>query len=1115
MTEPAPAEIIPVEPSPAETPALLAAFRAQFERNRLELPPEWIERLRRLAAEVEASRRLATCFFVDLRRYTELAARLPPDRLDRLRQWFYEICARRVQLHGGFIIQFVGDAAFAAFGAPWSFERDAESALQALLEIRDEIRAQGRFEGSDVAIRAGAETGPVNVRLTEVHGQARPDLFGSTVNLAARLEAEAQTWEILLSDTLADQVSDLFDLEPRPPFQPKNYPRRVTPRALLAHKGERAVRRRGDLAFVGREAELTRLADCVGRLEGGQCVSALIVGEGGVGKSRLVNEAMGRLADGDPRRVIIACEPHGRHIALRAALELVRRMVRLIGPPEADLAGAPRISLDQLRRSLPDLDPATVPTLGYLLGSAADRAAFATLSGRQLRAQVVSSLVGLFEAILRCGPWWVFVDDAHWCDPFTWEIFSELKRHRPPGLFLTVAVRPSAIEPIARAETPAAIPAEAAEADWAGWERVDVGPLPPEAMEALLDQLVDPETFPSWERRRLLEEAEGIPLYLIEMVRARREIPSAVAAGRWTQTTAPSGLPPPVSEILQARVDHLRPERRAVLQWAAVLGRRVRYRLMSAFEPLRLELLGDLYSLATLGMLRSETLPEDLEFRFTPSVLRDVAYGMIPDEERRRLHRRVAVHLEQRADDPAETWTHELALHWTEAGEPAHAGRYLWRACRRALQIGGAREALDLARRALAVSGEADGPLAQQQRAVLEESAGLACRLLGDYPGATRHFESMRALARDIGNPRWRAQSAHHLAATAIEQGQPAAAEGWLAHVPYVRSDRPPEEARRSSVDLTLWARGRVTLGVILLRTGRLQEALDVFSTVAHEPTLTAEGHPSLGDAWNNAGLIHLNRQDLASAREAFLQALAVWDRLGNPFGQTAALNNLGIVEEKLARFADADERYRSAGERAEAIGYLHLISAVEANRANLALLRQDWPAAERNSQRSLRVARLIGHRNSEAIALENLGQALVGLGRWEEARLHLEAATALGEQMADPTRRDSARLALIWTELQAGRVDAAASLLALLTEEPAEELRNTRRTLTLACRALAGADGAAAEAVAELEGLRASGTLEDYLRRLDALILMARRGRRVPIPEAELLARRRAVIPD
>ncbi len=1086
----------PAALSDEATDELLLAFRNQFERHEVRLPKEWVDRLRRLATETESGRRQATIFFADLRGYTRLSQVLDEIQLDRLRQWFYEVCTRRVELHGGFVIQFLGDAVYAAFGAPWAFERDAESALRALLDIREDIRRKGTFEGHELAIRAGADTGTVNVRLTEEQGRARPDLFGSPVNLAARLEAIADTWEILVSDTLAAQVRGLFELEKRPAWTPKNYNREVIPYAVVKHKGEDAVRRRNDIRFVGRNAEINVIRGWVQQATQGGFVAARLTGEAGIGKTRLVDEVIQRNGLGRSHWAKVGCEPHDRHVLLGAMIKLLHRIAQWASGFLTGETMSPEAVFSALAGRFYEVEPYVLPSVGYILGVEPHASAIRSLPAKELKAQVVSSLTALIRAACRTSPpWVVFIDDSQWLDRLSWEVVDAVVKEKPAGLLLMVSGRLASDQDETESEVQS-IDQFVEKTEGTAWRKINLESLPETDRVELVGEVLDLGKLHPHLRNRLLQETEGIPLYMLELARDIAENPDKSLADLVESRKDDGlGISEVIIDILQARVDKLSRQRRALLQCGAVLGRRFDLKVIKMFEAMHAELLGELYALKGLRLLRDEPLPEDISFFFTPTVLRDVAYRMLNPEQKMALHRTVAEQIEKRYPEHKKIFAYELAIHWIRGGDVDRARPYLRRAAQKAMDQGASQEAYELVQLALnpsgmSVSKEASPApaesesLALQQTGLIQEIGGRACRLLGDYEKADRHFLALADIARKIENPLWEANSQFQRGITLIETGNLPEAEKLLASVPAGLEG-----------GSELLARAKNALGIIQLRTGRLQEALSQFQNLARDLSEGGKFNLTAADAWNNTGLVQWHLGNMVGSREAFSMALEIWQRLGNLYGQVSTLSNLGIAAEKLGKFTEAASNYAKASQLAEQIGYLHGISAIESNRANLSLLRQKWGEAQEQSAKALQAARLIHHKESETISLENLGLALGGLGQLEEAVEVLKQAAELGIEMNNPMRRDSARLACASVAFHHGDASFAEQCLMLLPSEISPDLQSWRETLRTALQIFSGSRAEAQKFVASLDEIQRGASMEDYLRRLDAVVYLCDRG--------------------
>jgi class 3 adenylate cyclase/tetratricopeptide (TPR) repeat protein len=1091
--------------SAAVTDELIAAFQHQFENHSIYLPQKWIARLRSLAVEVEASRRFATIFFVDLRGYTRLSQEMTEEQLDRLRQWFYELGTRRVEQYGGFVIQFAGDAIFAAFGAPWAFERDTESAIRALIDIRNDIRTKGDFEGFPLGMRAGADFGSVNVRLTDVQGQPRPDLFGSTVNLSARLEDRADSWEILISDNMALQVQQVFTLEPREPWTPKNYGRIVEPYAVTGLRDDADLSRRShEFAYVGNESRLQQLTRAIADAASGAFGVRWITGEAGAGKTRLVLEAIKAHDAGiQPLVAFVGCEPHYRFSLLAAAMRLLGQVAaRLTSHSEREVQGDEAFKMIEKAIASSESGLAILPTIGYLLRVQPHLSNLSSAPANVLRDQSVAALAECFAVIaMQNRPLVLVIDDLQWCDRLTREVLDTLSSRKPAGILIIQIGRDTAIS-----DDLFDMPADISESRHITLDAgccIEVSPLTENEREQLLGQVISREHVHPLLWRRVIEESEGIPLYLVEMARdiAAREIEDEDRADiHHAGGDYSIQLPPTILGVLQARLDRLTSHRRSVLQSAAVLGRRFSYNVASLYSTLREDLLGELYALKGLSMLRDEPEISDIHFVFTPTALRNAAYLMLTQTQRESLHRKAAELIESKFSNRLNDFCYDLSIHWLKAKNPARARKFLRMALHQAIQYGVPHEAYDLMRRGLQKdelafkSGNpADGSTAMielQQKAILEEAAGRACRMIGDFPRAATHFQVLLAIASQVKNPLWAANAHHQLSITAIEQGNLAEAEENI--------QRAHQEASEDSIPRPMKFRLLNTRAILAYRLGNLESAIKLWTEIA-ENSKTGRSDRQIEmircDALNNLGLACWQMGKLAEAESWFNQALELCTEQHNQFGRVNALCNRGIVLEKQARFADAEKVYSEANAAAEAIGYFSGLSAVESNRANIALLRQDFAGAEIFAARALRFARINGHRPSEAIALDNLALALAALGQQDRSLECLREALSIADSGKDHIAIANATLARAWIYLQARELTQCADAVSETPANLPETVLHWHETISASVDSLASGIAARVFALDSLESFRQTATAENYLRRLDAISLLIHDG--------------------
>ena len=1048
--------------APIETDQLLAAFRAQFEEQNLAVPASWSERLNSLALETEQGRRMATVFFVDIRGYTRITREVTGAELRDLRIWFTEVCTRHVERHSGFVIQTLGDATYAAFGAPWAFERDSESALLALLAINEEVRRKGTFAGHKLALRAGAAYGLVQVGLTNEGGRLRPDVFGSAVNLASRLEAKANTWDILISDDLANQVRAAFELAKGPAFEPANYGEEVQTWMVLRYLGFEARRRDVSLEFVGRTAQRQLLADRIAGLRTGGTFALRINGEAGMGKSALLSVVLDDLSGCEV--VWECCDPGDRHTLLGVLTRLIERLARLPSDASREDKHA------ALRGLLDSPDDAGANYLGYVLGIPSCIAALRSCPAQMVHDGVVSSLVRLLaHGGRRSGlPRLVVVDDTHWIDELSWEIIEGLRERAEPGVGIILAQRD---DPFSSTDIQYV---DNLSVD-SPWESILLEALLEGERLAVIGQILDAQSLHPIARRHLLEELEGVPLYLVETAKELRDSQDAFKEPR---------VPDSLLDILQARVDRLQAQRRSVLQSSSLLGRRFSNKVIRVLEGRHEELQLQLAALKALHMLCDTHFGGDEGFRFAPSMLRDVAYQMMPEEKRQELHAYLAQALEEHFSDRLDDVAWDLALHWQAAGNRKKACKHQRRAARRAANLGALDQALELLQNAIVLVRDeaASCPLARGQLAVLLEDLGETWKQAGNLDKAAKALLELREIALAENNIRWLYTAHLQLAFIETHRANYAKVEEWLGQLPPIDDD-----AHNMMV--------QNTRAIAWMHSGRAEETLAVFDDIA-ERAATLHPIPEVAhQAANNAGLVlwQMGRLDEAHAR--FTAVRKTYARTGNLFDECLVLINCGIIEEKRYPLCRAEETYGRAREICERLGYEYGLVLTNVNRANLQFLMGKPEDARTSAAAALVEARKIEEPFIESVALENLGLAEGFLGKWDAACNSFAEASRIGHEIDDPDREASPWLARGYVALNLNRSEEIAACLARSSAANGADLLELQVMLKSVAMALDTRDSSDIPDGTALRRLLETGSREAVLRWLHAIEFLVRAG--------------------
>ncbi len=628
-------------------------------------------------------RKIVSALFCDLVGFTTASERADPEDVRARIRPYHATLRHELERYGGTVEKFIGDAVMAVFGAPVAHEDDPERAVRAGLRIIEAIAELNEREPElELQVRVGINTGPAVVAL-----QARPELgegivTGDVVNTAARIQAAAPVNAVAVSEETYRQTERVFAYEPLPAADAKgkSEPLRLY-RAIEARGrfGADLIRTQDSL-FVGREVEKTLLQGLFDRCARDSTVELVtLVGEPGVGKSRLCAELF-RYVDARPELIRWRqgrCLPYGEGITFWALGELVKSHA---GVFESDSPAAAAAKLDD---ALPDVEERDwlrarlLPLLGIDAGQT------------ESREESFAAWRRFVESIAADGPAVIVVEDLHWADAPLLEFlsyFAEWAEGVP--LLLLCTARPELFEQ---------------HGTWGAGTRnahtINLSPLSDretsELVTGLLEQNVSEQV-----QRTILERAGGNPLYAEEFVRL-------VADRGLGDPGEGIAFPQSVQALIAARLDTLSPERKGLLQDAAVIGKVFwagALAAMAGVDAHEVELaLHELSRREFVRPARRSSMEGEQEYAFWHVLVRDVAYEQIPRAGRIRKHRAAAAWLEEKAGDRAEDLADVLAHHYLEAIELARATgdsdaeAELRPAARRMLELAGDRAvALDL-----------------------------------------------------------------------------------------------------------------------------------------------------------------------------------------------------------------------------------------------------------------------------------------------------------------------------------------------------------------------------------------------------------------------------------
>jgi predicted ATPase/class 3 adenylate cyclase len=667
-----------------------------------------------------------TALFADIVGSTGLGERLGPDEVKALVGEFVTRMSKAVEEYGGIVQAYMGDGICAYFGVPTAHEDDPERAARAALRIvgvasgyAAEVESAWGIQGFNV--RVGLNSGPAAVGM--VGGEdAQTVALGDTTNVAARLQSAAEPGTIALGPGSASRLSSLFVLEPLGELAVKGRNEGVLASRLVGPRPSSEPRPATPL--VGREREIGLLEASVRDLEAGHGHALLIVGEAGLGKTRMLEELRVRTAEVSTW-LEGRCASYGAEAPYGPFADVLRTW---IGADEGDAELVVRTKLRARGGAL--LGSAIdqlLPSLGLLLSVRLEpdqERELLSLSADELASRQRDAYLTWAEAVAAKRPLVVAIDDLHWANHTTRELAERLLDLTDRSAFiLATALRPDpgseawAFRLRAQAEYPHRT------------EEVALAPLTSEAARSLIDAFVPPGLLGDAVRDELVAKAEGNPLYVEELVRALLESGGGDRRRTWTITPgAAADLPPALEALLVSRIDRLDPGPRRLAQVAAVVGREFPVSVATAVAESD-DPVGDVAALLRAEIVRELRRFPELECTFRHGLVQEAALSTLTPTALREMYGRIGHAMEDRFVDQIDERLEQIAFYFYRSDEPEIALGYLERAAERAAGLEAFERATSLWTRARRLAGR----LEDQEAATRadERLAELASRAAG------------------------------------------------------------------------------------------------------------------------------------------------------------------------------------------------------------------------------------------------------------------------------------------------------------------------------------------------------------------------------------------------
>ena len=663
----------PTDPAaPAEPPARVPLVYT---------PPYLAEKILTSRSALEGERKQVTVLFADLKGSLELLADRDPEEARQLLDPVLERMMAAVHRYEGTVNQVMGDGIMALFGAPLAHEDHAIRACYAALRMQESVMQYSeeiqRSHGVPVQIRVGLNSGEVVVRAIDSDLHMDYTAVGQTTHLAARMEQMARPGSVLVTAATLQLAEGYIQVKPLGPIPIRGLADPLEVCELLGAGPTRtylqAFAARGLTRFVGRQAEFEALRQALERAGAGHGQVVAVMGEPGVGKTRLFYEFI----RSHRTRGWLVLESRsvswGKATAYLPLSDLLKLYFQVEERDEA------RTIREKVAGKLVTLDTALGPTLPAfltLLDIPVEEASWQALDPPQRRQRTLEAMKRLVLRESQVQPLLLVVENLHWIDAETQAFLDSVIESLPTGrILLLVNYRPDY------------------QHGWGSrtyYMQLRLDPLPRESAEELLDVLVGDDASLHPLRRMLIERTEGNPFFLEESIRTLVETQGLVGEqGSYRLARALPGIqvPATVQAVLAARIDRLAPDEKRLLQTAAVIGTDVSYTPLHTVAGMpEAALRQGLARLQAAEFLYETCLFPDFAYTFKHALTHEVAYHSLLLERRRDLHERTAQAMEALWHDELEEHYSELAHHYSRSGNTAKAVTYCQRAGHQAVQ---------------------------------------------------------------------------------------------------------------------------------------------------------------------------------------------------------------------------------------------------------------------------------------------------------------------------------------------------------------------------------------------------------------------------------------------
>jgi class 3 adenylate cyclase/tetratricopeptide (TPR) repeat protein len=966
---------------------------------------------------VEEERKEVAILFADICNFTELVASHDPEETKDKIEECLRVMANQVAAMNGVVEKFIGDSIMAVFGVPATHENDAELAVRAGLRIVKSAHSYGTDEGLELEVRVGVHFGEVIVsKHSKAPGRAH-HVFGSAVNVASRLETSGVVGAVVASDAIYKRTGGFFTFDELSSIRVKGVREKLKRYRVT---GEKAVR--GKIRgipglrspMIGREKELELLQKTYAEVAGGEQFRVVtVVGEAGIGKTRLVEELLVSLQQTEARPRVL----YGRCLGYAGAppyypfAEIIKKATGLKEDmPEGEKAGHLLASVEKIlgATKIGDVDAAQI--LGEVLALTKDGDVRDVLDEKQVHNQVLLVVERLIGALAAQSPIIVLIEDVQWADVSTLTLIGHLTRSLGDARCLLILN---------------SRPTEAQEATGALLEELEGSPhhlriklsdLSAEDTRRLVSELLTIEKLTDRKRRAIVELAAGNPFFVEEIIKVlieRGHLEYRDDVWYVTEEEGDFDVPATVEGVLRSRIDNLPALEKKVIQRASVVGevfwRRIVAELMNHAIGAHLV---DLEKRDLIRQRLESIFEDDLEYIFKHILLHETVYRSLLRRERRELHLKTAEWIERNYADRIQAYESLVAHHFEMGGAKKKAAGYYFRSGTRAASLYANEDAMrffakvvenavdgDLIRRAYLGWGNVcheTGKIHESidrytaalgycrgnvERAVIMERMGQAHQRLSEYPRSLDYYDDALTLIKDEPPSVLKGKILQGIAWVRCLRGEYEDALGWITQAEEVIAQVPEEDFASDTV------RARISdVHANILSDSKSSEEARPYRQRTLE-LYEKHGHLlGVQSALNNIATIEMEEGRYGAALELLLRSHDIANRCGDRLGQAVNCNNLGAIHTVMGSFTRAQELFTRYLEINGIIGNRLGDGYANYGLASLSRARGEHERAEEHYRRAIQIFGEVGSKRMTLAVRLSLAVFYAEIGREDEA---------------------------------------------------------------------------------------------------------------------------------